>query len=139
MAVSGGILLWLALVRTFRWRRYNSIHRKYGPQWNNGQGNITPEEAQEIMAVSIKYDMPMLLNYSVAFALFKTYAIVRTLYINFTISTLTPTSSHPSRSFCLPQRSSSRKKPFQDDTLMFVFFTVGRKNRIVADLCYYID
>jgi len=77
MAVSGGIFLWLALVRTLRWKRYNAIQRKYGRKWKNGKGNITPEEAQNIMAVSIMYDMPMLLNYSVAFALFKTYAIVR--------------------------------------------------------------
>ena len=77
MAVSGGILLWLGLVRTLRWRRYNAIHRKYGPKWNNGKGSITAEEAQNIMAVSIMYDMPMLLNYAIAFVLFKTYAIVR--------------------------------------------------------------
>jgi hypothetical protein len=76
-AFSGGILLWLALVRTFRWRRYNAIHHKYGPKWNNGKGIITPEEAQHIMAVSGMYDMPMLLSFSGAFALFKTYGIVR--------------------------------------------------------------
>ena len=81
IAVSGGVLLWLALVRTFRWRRYNAVHHKYGPKWNNGKGIITPEEAQEIMAVSTRYDMPMLLNYSLSFALFKTYGIVRLSFL----------------------------------------------------------
>jgi hypothetical protein len=75
-AFSGGILLWLALVRTFRWRQYNAIHYQYGPRWNNGKGIITPEEAQKIMTACI-CDMPMLLSYSTAFALFKTYGIVR--------------------------------------------------------------
>ncbi|KIM48566.1 hypothetical protein M413DRAFT_20940 [Hebeloma cylindrosporum] len=74
-AVSGGILLWLALVRTCRWRRFNAIHRKYGPRWKDGKGSITPEEAQKIVAVSIMYDMPIVLNYAIAFALFKTYGI----------------------------------------------------------------
>ncbi|KIM44280.1 hypothetical protein M413DRAFT_378573 [Hebeloma cylindrosporum] len=75
LAVSGGILFWLALARAFRWRRYNAMHRKYGPKWSNGKGIITPEEAQDIMSVSTRYDMPMLLNYALAFALFKTYGI----------------------------------------------------------------
>lgn len=83
IAVSGGILLWLALVRAFRWRRYNAMHRKYGPKWNNGKGIITPEEAQDIMSVSTRYDMPMLLNYALAFALFKTYGIVRLAFLEF--------------------------------------------------------
>jgi len=77
MAFSGGLVIWLALVRTFRWRRYNAIHCQYGPRWNNGKGIITPEEAQKIMAVSIIYDMPLLLNVSGGFALFKTFGIVR--------------------------------------------------------------
>ena len=79
MAFFGGILLWLALVRTFRWRQYNAIHCQYGPRWNNGKGVITPEEAQKIMTASI-YDMPMLLSYATAFALFKTYGIVRYIF-----------------------------------------------------------
>lgn len=76
VAVPGALLLWLALVRAFRWRRYNAIHREYGPKWRNGEGVITPEEAQIIAQLSAAYDMPLLLNYSLAFALFKTYAIV---------------------------------------------------------------
>ena len=75
-AFFGGIILWLALVRTFRWRHYNAIHCQYGPRWNNGKGIITPEEAQKIMTASI-CDMPLLLSYATAFALFKTYGIVR--------------------------------------------------------------
>ena len=77
IALLAGILFRLVVVRILRWRRYNAVHRKYGPKWNNGNGIITPEEAQDIMAVSTRYDMPMLLNYSLAFALFKTYGIVR--------------------------------------------------------------
>ncbi|PPQ67784.1 hypothetical protein CVT25_009088 [Psilocybe cyanescens] len=73
--VAGGILAWLVLVRAFRWRRYYAIHRKYGRKWDNGRGEITPEEAQEIIGVSFMYEMPLLLNYAVAFALFKTYGI----------------------------------------------------------------
>ena len=43
-------------------------------------GTLTPEEAQRIILVSTSYDMPFLLNYSLAFALFKTYAIMRTTF-----------------------------------------------------------
>lgn len=74
-----GILPWgiafagyLALVRCFRWRRYNALHRKY-----NGRdpATLTPIEAQEIMLLSFFYDMPNLSTYSLSFALFKTYGI----------------------------------------------------------------
>jgi hypothetical protein len=80
IAVVGGILLWIALVRTFRWRRYNAIHREYGPKWNNGKGNITPEEAQKIMAVSAMYDIPFWSNFALAFVLLKSYGIVPTSF-----------------------------------------------------------
>jgi hypothetical protein len=73
-AVFGGLLIWLVTVRAFRWKRYNAIHRQFqGKYINEG---ITPEEAQKIILVSVLYDMPLLLNYSLAFALFKTYGIV---------------------------------------------------------------
>lgn len=36
---------------------------------------MTPDEAQKIMQISTMYDMPLLLNYALAFALFKTYGI----------------------------------------------------------------
>ncbi|KAF5319248.1 hypothetical protein D9619_008748 [Psilocybe cf. subviscida] len=75
VVVPGGLLGWLIIVRAFRWRRYNAIHRKYEPKWRNGEGVITPEEAQIIAQLSAAYDMPLLLNYSLAFALFKTYAV----------------------------------------------------------------
>ena len=42
-------------------------------------GTLTPEEAQRIILLSTSYDMPLLLNYSLAFGLLKTYAIVRTI------------------------------------------------------------
>lgn len=75
--ILGGILVWMATVRSLRWRRYHAIHRKYLQKWENGKGPITAEEAQEIITVGAAYDMPLLLNYALAFALFKTYAIVR--------------------------------------------------------------
>jgi len=70
------VLLWVVIARSLRWRRYRAIHRKYGPKWDNGRGEITPEEAQKILHESSLFDMPWLLNYALAFALFKTYAIV---------------------------------------------------------------
>ncbi|EDQ98946.1 uncharacterized protein LACBIDRAFT_318452 [Laccaria bicolor S238N-H82] len=73
-----GVLGYLALTRLLRWRRYNAIHREYMKKYQDG--TLTPEEAQRIILVSTSYDMPLLLNYSLAFALFKTYAIVRTTF-----------------------------------------------------------
>lgn len=73
-AVFGGLLIWLGGVRAFRWRRYNAIHRQFQAKYK--EGSITPEEAQKIIQVSTLYDMPLLLNYAMAFALFKTYGIV---------------------------------------------------------------
>lgn len=69
-AVSGA-LVWLLVVRALRWRRYNAIHRQFQAKYET----MTPEEAQKIIQVSTLYDMPLLLNYSLAFALFKTYGI----------------------------------------------------------------
>ena len=67
---------YLALARLLRWRRYNAIHWEYVKKYQDE--TLTPEEVQRIIIVSTSYDMPLLLNYSLAFALFKTYAIVRT-------------------------------------------------------------
>ena len=73
-AVIGCVLIWLIAVRAFRWQRYNAIHRQFQAKYE--EKTMTPEEAQKVIQVSILYDMPLLLNYSLAFALFKTYAIV---------------------------------------------------------------
>jgi len=73
-AVFGALLIWLAVVRVFRWRRYNAIHRQFQAAYE--AKTMTPEEAQIVMKVSTMYDMPLLLNYSLAFALFRTYAVV---------------------------------------------------------------
>ena len=43
-------------------------------------GTLTLEEAQRIILLSTSYDMPLLLNYSLAFALFETYATMRTTF-----------------------------------------------------------
>ena len=74
-AVFGGLLIWLVTVRAFRWKRYNAIHRQFQAKYNLKE-EMTPEEAQKIIQVSVLYDMPLLLNYALAFALFKTYGIV---------------------------------------------------------------
>ncbi|KAF9524241.1 hypothetical protein CPB83DRAFT_861677 [Crepidotus variabilis] len=73
--VLAGLIFWLCLVRALRWRRYYAIHSKYGPKWDNGRGTLSPQEAQSISHVTMNYDMPLLMNYSLAFALFKTYGI----------------------------------------------------------------
>lgn len=64
--------LYFGAVYSQRWKRYNAIHAKYQEKYE--RGTLTPEEAQEIVHVSTFYDMPMLLNYALAFALFKTFA-----------------------------------------------------------------
>ncbi len=79
-AFVGCFTLWLSLVRALRWRRYNAIHRKYGSKWNNGLGELLPQEAQEIIHVSKSHDMPWLLFHTYALALFKTYGIVSQVY-----------------------------------------------------------
>jgi len=84
MAIIGAVFGWMVIVRFFRWRLYNSVHRRYDSRVKNEKGkltiDITPEEAQEIMKVSWGYDMPTLLHYALAFALFKTYGIVSVLF-----------------------------------------------------------
>ncbi|TFY53181.1 hypothetical protein EVG20_g10233 [Dentipellis fragilis] len=62
---------YLLLVRLLRWRKYDSIHRKYAGRIDT----LTPTEAQEIMKLSGEWDMPTIAWYSVALALFKTYGI----------------------------------------------------------------
>ena len=72
-AVFVGLLIWLAVVRAFRWKRYNAIHRQFQAKYKEG---ITSEEAQKIIQVSRLYDMPLLLRYALASVLFKSYGIV---------------------------------------------------------------
>ncbi|KAJ8462366.1 hypothetical protein ONZ45_g17963 [Pleurotus djamor] len=67
------ITSYLALVRHLRWKRYRTIHEKYLAKFKSHK--LTPREAQEIVYVSTFYDMPLLLRYSLALALFKTYAV----------------------------------------------------------------
>lgn len=70
----GAALLYLCLVRSLRWKRYDAIHKKYASRLETK--TLTPEEAQQVIYVGTFYDMPTLLNKALAFALFKTYAIV---------------------------------------------------------------
>ena len=75
------LLAYLCLVKSLRWRRYNAIHAKYRVQYETEC--LTPEEAQEIMHVGAFYDMPSLVKYSLAFALFKAAAIVCPLAMSY--------------------------------------------------------
>ncbi|KAJ2929427.1 hypothetical protein H1R20_g7656, partial [Candolleomyces eurysporus] len=77
---------YLCLARCLRWRRYHNIHSKYEKKWR--ESALTPAEAQEILLVSSFYDCPMLLHKAVAFALFKTYAIVSVTGIVSAVSVL---------------------------------------------------
>lgn len=65
---------YMVVVRALRYKRYRLVHKKYQSKYEDR--TLTPEEAQEVMKLSTGYDMPLLLNYSLAFALFKTYAVV---------------------------------------------------------------
>lgn len=65
---------YLSLVRSLRWRRYNAIHRKYQAKFENK--TLTLEDAQRVCQLSLAYDMPLLMNYAMSFALFKTYGVV---------------------------------------------------------------
>ncbi|XP_006464016.1 hypothetical protein AGABI2DRAFT_209029 [Agaricus bisporus var. bisporus H97] len=64
---------YLSFVQLLRFKRYREVHKKYQHKYEAGK--LTPEDAQKIMRVSAMYDMPRLLGYSLAFALFKTYGI----------------------------------------------------------------
>ncbi|KAF7361341.1 hypothetical protein MSAN_01166800 [Mycena sanguinolenta] len=71
--VCGLAVVYLCLVRSLRWRRYNVIHKKYSAKFR--AKSLTPEEAQDVIQLSYNWDMPFLSEYSLAFALFKTYGI----------------------------------------------------------------
>ncbi|KDQ57898.1 hypothetical protein JAAARDRAFT_57715 [Jaapia argillacea MUCL 33604] len=62
---------YIGIVRLLRWRDYNRIHRKYNAKINS----LTAAEAQTIVHCTTMWDMPLLVNYSLSFALFKTYAV----------------------------------------------------------------
>jgi hypothetical protein len=85
-------LVYLCVVRSLRWRRYNAIHKKYSAKFRAKA--LTPEEAQEILQLSFMYDMPMLAEYSLAFALFKTYGIVCNVRLHCGQSTLTQSAAY---------------------------------------------
>jgi hypothetical protein len=110
-------LAYLCLVRALRWRRYNAVHKKFGPRYTSK--TLTPEEAQQVMHLSAFWDMPLLMNYALAFALFKTYAIVCCLYC-LSRWNLTGTRSRLSPSYSQKRRSWRRRSEFQNDTLMYV-------------------
>jgi hypothetical protein len=107
---------YLCLVRALRWRWYNAIHKKFGSQYTTK--TLTPEEAQQVMHLSSFWDMPLLMNYALAFALFKTYAIVRCLYC-LPHWNLTQTRSRLSPSYSQRRRSWRRRSDFPNDTLMY--------------------
>ncbi|KAL1731928.1 hypothetical protein EV714DRAFT_207845 [Schizophyllum commune] len=65
---------YFALVRALRWRKYDAMHRKYAHK-RRGGSTLTPEEAQEIVQLSLGYDMHYIMTMALSFALFKTYGI----------------------------------------------------------------
>ncbi|KAL0565240.1 hypothetical protein V5O48_016786 [Marasmius crinis-equi] len=67
------LLGWVGVVRTLRWRRYKHIHRVYGPKFEAGM--LTPEDAQEVLTNLTRWEMPLIMEYAYALALFKTYGI----------------------------------------------------------------
>ncbi|KAK1220831.1 hypothetical protein PQX77_016402 [Marasmius sp. AFHP31] len=67
------LLTWVGITQTFRWGRHNHIQRVYGPKYTSG--TMTAEDAQKVVGALIRYEMPLILEYALAFALFKTYAI----------------------------------------------------------------
>jgi hypothetical protein len=73
-----GVLLvsYISYVRLHRWHRYTAVHAKYAGRSLN---SITPQEAQEIMHLSMMWDLPSITLYALSFALFKAYGIVTTL------------------------------------------------------------
>jgi hypothetical protein len=69
---------------------------------------LTPEEAQEILHVGAFYDMPSLVKYSLAFALFKAAAIVSQLCL---IDSIIPKADRDPRYFdSLPYPSYSARR-----------------------------
>jgi hypothetical protein len=67
------LAVYVALVRSLRWRRYHALHAKFA---GRSLESITIEEAQEIMHLNSMWDLPFLNLYALSFAMFKTYAIV---------------------------------------------------------------
>ncbi|KAF9005104.1 hypothetical protein BDQ17DRAFT_1353818 [Cyathus striatus] len=51
-----GVVGYLGVAHTLRWRRYNDIHRRYQAKFEND--TLTVEEAQEVVQLSLFYDMP---------------------------------------------------------------------------------
>ncbi|KAL4256579.1 ER-bound oxygenase mpaB/B' [Pleurotus pulmonarius] len=66
-------LLYLLLVRCLRWRRYAAIHKKFEAKFRTG--NLTIQDAQEIVHTSALWDMPELLYIALSYATIKTFAI----------------------------------------------------------------
>ncbi|KXN91328.1 hypothetical protein AN958_01303 [Leucoagaricus sp. SymC.cos] len=66
-------VFYLVVARVLRFKRHKEIHRTYQKKYEDR--TLTPEEAQKVMLVSSGYDMPLLLNCSLAFVLFKTYGL----------------------------------------------------------------
>ncbi|KAI5891574.1 uncharacterized protein SCHCODRAFT_01096190 [Schizophyllum commune H4-8] len=66
-------LAYFALVRALRWRKYDTVHRKYAHKLRDK--TLSPTEAQEIVQLSLGYDMHYIMTMALSFALFKTYGI----------------------------------------------------------------
>ncbi|KAF8896926.1 hypothetical protein CPB85DRAFT_203349 [Mucidula mucida] len=69
----GSSIGYLLLVKALRWKRYNDVHKRY--LHKHRQGTLTPEDAQVIVHLAMTWDMPTLMQYSLEFALFKTFGV----------------------------------------------------------------
>lgn len=80
LSVAAFFVTYLVLVQLLRFSRLRRLEKKYNDRWatrKDGQRklDVTPTEAQEIIGLSLKYDLPGITRFSMAWALFKTYAI----------------------------------------------------------------
>ena len=73
-------IAYLVTVRLSRWRAFNRLHRQFSAKYQAGQ--LTPEDAQVITHLSMAWDMPLIMEYALELALFKTFAIVSPSYIS---------------------------------------------------------
>ena len=74
------VVAYVALAQAVRFSRLQRLERTYRDRWLTTEDgkrrlDVTPAEAQEIMHLSFKRDLPGIVCYGTVFALFKTYAI----------------------------------------------------------------
>jgi hypothetical protein len=71
----GAGLAYLALVRALRYRKRDSVARKYPYKTRKDFKNMTADDAQAIVRLVFETEFPFLAEKSLQFALFRTYGI----------------------------------------------------------------